>query len=321
MKKTIVFLIIIGMICVSMTGAFSLIGTQEIEYVEKNIVDPNYISTEEATAQLANTASKYLNANVDDFEPYARSVGNSVDLPWIGRQNTGDLLEWYVRLVYDGTEFFEEVPISIQDFSEKFLKHPEYGEILKFNVDDDPDDDVQVIIGFYWSIIMYPDGQEQKSLETRFRVVQINDEIADQQAEFEVWSEIHLNYGLVKEPPKSRNRNSPISNILPQGGYKLGFFIGKLLEFFKNRRTIGFPLLKNLINKINVPSEEKDEPREDDGIGTLDADDDYLSIGAGYRCPEGEQIPLFTEKRFAFAKGIDWKGSYATIFKPTIFQH
>ena len=299
------------MSCVSMTG---LVVSQSIKNnivlnsEDKNIVFMEDISTEEKTMNVAKQAQKYLDLTENPYEKvHTTAEEDKVELPWIGLQSKGSLLEWYIRIRYDGQDFLKEVPISVTDFEEKFLRHPEYGEILKFNVDDDPADDVQVIVGFYWSVIMYPDGQEQKSLETRFRIVQINDEISNQKAEFEVWSEIHVNYGLIKDP-----RGRSVSTPLMSTRGKIGEFLGSLFEKFQNREAKVSNILKEIFNKIV----NKDKPK-----GTLDSDNDYISVGAGYRIPEGEQIPLFTEKRFAFAKGIDWTASYATIFKPTIFQH
>jgi hypothetical protein len=314
-RKALVFIIVLIMSCISMTG---LVGSNQLQninsvkYQNKAIDYNSYFSTEETTMRIANQAQKYLDLKENPYKNFQNTAEEEkVKLPWIGKQSAGDMLEWYVRLVYNGQEFLKQVPISIRDFEEKFLKHPEYGEKLRFNVDGDSADDVEVIIGFYWSNIMYPDGQQQTSLETRFRVRQINDEIADQNAEFEVWSEIHLNYGIVKDPKaRSISRNT----IFNKG--KIGEFISQLLDKFKNREKRIFDLIKDLFNRI-INSQDN----SDGEIGTLDADDDYLSVGAGYRSPQGEQIPLFTEKRFSFAKGVDWTASYATIFKPTIFQH
>lgn len=306
------------MSCVSMSG---IVFSQKTHKVVSKIDDQpacDHISTEEKTMRISKQAGKYLSLTDNPYQNVKTTAEyDKVQLPWIGRQSTGDLLEWYIRIRYKGQDFLREVPITVKDFTEKFLKHPEYGKILKFNIDDDPADDVQVIIGFYWSVIRYPDGQDQTSLETRLRVVQINDEIADQNAEFEVWSEIHLNYGLVKNP-KTRFAHKNTYVI----GEKLKDFINKILSKLegkegKNLKFLNF--IKEFLNKI-LRKENKFPVSDEALLGTTDADDDYISLGAGYRSPEGEQIPLFTEKRFSFAKGVDWTDSYATIFKPTIFQ-
>jgi hypothetical protein len=51
-------------------------------------------------------------------------------------------------------------------------------------------------------------------------------------------------------------------------------------------------------------------------------DNDYISIGAGYKSDKGIKIPNLVEKRFSFAKSFNlgWKNQ-GSIFEPTIFQH
>ena len=313
-RKVLVLTLVGILSCVSMTEIVASYRVQGVisEMDKKlDLSHSSYISTEEKTMNIAKQTQKYLSLTSNPYQVVKTSAEkDKVELPWIGRQSMSDLLEWYIRIRYKGQDFIKEVPITVHDFEEKFLKHPEYGEILKFNVDSDPVDDVQVIVGFYWSVIMYPDGQEQTSLETRFRVVQINDEIADQDADFEVWSEIHLNYGLVKNP-KGRFVSKDGSFV----GEKLKGFVDKIFDRLESKNIRLLDFVKKIFNRFFGRYEDSDKI-----LGVADSDDDYISLGAGYRSPEGEQIPLFTEKRFSFAKGVDWTASYASIFKPTIFQ-
>ena len=292
-----------------MTGAVSSVsvkkenGSSEIQsfIYEKR----QHISTEQATAKLANVAEKYFNLNEETYKPAQQTMDADAYVPWTGLYR-GDILEWYIRIVYNGEEFLEEVPITIQDFQESFLKHPEYGKTLKFDVDDDPEDDILVIIGFYWSIIRYPNGQDYKSLETRIRVRQLSEGgyLDDPDGQFEVWSELHVNLGLIVEQSRPISTiRSFLQNRLENG--RLGKFIQQLIE------NNDFPLLKNLFNKLTEGDGDDFEP--------LDTDDDYFSIGAGYGSPAGEQIPQLVEKRFSFAKGLRWKDG--SIFDPVIFQH
>ena len=192
------------MLCVSIPGAgFS-------QNIKTNIINDNisnqneinqkidtHLSTEKMTTLLSNSVDHYLSATEEDFTP-VKQTAQPVDLPWMNKNNA-DLLEWWVRFEYKGQIYDKEVQISIQDFTEKFLKHPEYGEILFFDIDNDPEDDVEVIIGFYWSVIKYPDRDDARSLEFRFRVRQLPDGgISDNTAECSVWSELRVNYGLIK---------------------------------------------------------------------------------------------------------------------------
>ncbi|MGC9385092.1 MAG: hypothetical protein ACP5D6_10875, partial [Kosmotogaceae bacterium] len=174
MEKILVFFIAICMLCISMSGAGAINKENNVKNIsisEKDIEIDN---------DLAETFSKYLPK---------QQPKKDIDLPWI-KSNTG-LLEWWVRLEYNGEAFQEQVPVNINDFQEKFLKHPEYGEHIFFDVDDDPEDDIEVIVGFYWSIIKDADGNDVKSLEKRFRVRQLEtgDYVDDPNGELEVWSE------------------------------------------------------------------------------------------------------------------------------------
>jgi hypothetical protein len=210
----------------------------------------------------------------------------SVDVPWM---NTfSDLLEWWIRVEYNGVTFDEQVPIDITDFQDRFLKHPEYGVILTFDVDDDAMDDIEVIVGFYWSVINDENGNSIKSLEKRvcIRLLETGDYLTDDDAEVQVWSELHVNYGLIKKSIK----NSFVGNVL---------FNDKpdhpVLNLFK----------KILLNMFNGFYEVEPFPLQDDS--------DYFSIGAGLKSKSGEVVPRYIEKRFAFAR--------ESMFSPTIFQH
>jgi hypothetical protein len=309
MKKSLVLFIIACMLCVSITGAVSSVNIKKENGSSENqsfiYEKRQHISTAQATTNLANVAEKYFNLNEENYNPAEQTLEADAYVPWTGLYK-GDILEWYIRLVYNGEEFLQEVPITIMDFQEQFLKHPEYGKTLKFDVDADPEDDILVIIGFYWSIIRYPNGQDYKSLETRLRVRQLSDGgyLDDPDGQFECWSELHVNLGLIQEQSRPRfTFRSFLQNRLENG--RFGKFIQQILE--KN----DFPVLRNLFNKLTEDDGDDFEP--------LDTDDDYFSIGAGYGSPLGEEIPQLVEKRFSFAKGLRWKDG--SIFNPVIFQH
>ena len=120
---------------------------------------------------LSLIAKKYTGKQIEIFSPIVKNTtGNflkvikeiqksnsNITLPWI--EYSSDLLEWKIRIIYNGEIFEQKVPIDITDFKDKFLKHPDYGEILYFNVDEDSKNDIEIIVGFYWSIIKYPDGK------------------------------------------------------------------------------------------------------------------------------------------------------------------
>jgi len=316
MKKSLVVVIVFCMLCVSISGAVSSqnikqennCNVEELLVLEEN----HHISTQQATDQIASTAEKYFNLNANNYKPAKQELQGDVTLPWTGRGLArGDFIEWYVRMIYKGEEFLQEVPIDIEDFSDKYLENPNYGLELRFDVDGDPEDDLMVIIGFYWSLIMYPDGKHYQSLVSRFRVRQLSsgDYLDDPYGELEVWSEIHVNLGLLT--PKARPRSNFASFLQDRfENSKLGKIFQKVFERFENSP------FKILLEKIIDVDKKEDEGG---GLQPLDADEDYISVGAGYRSPEGERIPDLLEKRFSFAKGLKWKDG--SIFDPAIFQH
>jgi hypothetical protein len=298
------------MLCVSISGAVSNLNIQkensssDDEYIV--LENEKHISTAQATEQIAKTANKYFSLDSETYKPIKESIKNDAYVPWTNLYK-GDTLEWYIRIVYKGNEFIQQVPISVSDFQETFLKHPSYGKELRFNVDNDPEDDLYMIIGFYWSIISYPNGDEYRSLETRLRVRQLDTGgyLDDQYGGLEVWSELHVSLGLIKE--KTRTKTEIISSIYEKiKNSKIGTFIEQFIE------KHDFPFLKTFFNKFLKQNDKikNNEP--------LDTNDDYFSIGTGYRCPQGQLIPKFIEKRFSFAKGLDWKDG--SIFEPAIFQ-
>ncbi len=304
-KLVKIFLITISMLCVSMSGAVGSLSFSKTRENQNNINPVNNINTNDQ--EIYQTFSKYA---TNKEKIITQTNTKEIDLPWIDENS--NLLEWWIRLKYNGVTFQEEVPVDITDFKEKFLKHPEYGEIIYFDVDDDPENDIQVIVGFYWSIIKQPDGSEVKSLEKRFRVRQLEtgNYIDDQDAELEVWSELHINYGLFK---KASNREKSVSNPLILK-YK------EIRERIENRISTRFRIINLLLNKLDTLVENIESNLakytyidENKSVMTSVDNSDYISVGSGYRSPAGEDVPRYTEKRYAFAR--------ESIFSPTIFQH
>jgi len=309
MKKILIFFIAVSMICVSMSGASLFVEENyETKFNETGFYELNK-KEQETYQNVKKTVQQHKIFSNKDFQPYNELNDKKISIPWV-KTGVGDLLEWYVTLVYNGEEFSHEVDITIFDFQEQFLKHPEYGKHIRFDVDNDMHDDIEVIIGFYWSQIKKPDGPIEKSLETRFRVKQLyaSDQssygLSDPNAEFEIWSELHVNWGLVKETVKDKNKENlqtknkiidKIKNILQRFDFN-----NKWINLIQN-------FIQNLRNKLNIAKEESL-----DGPSITAADNDYFSIGTGYRSPQGEEVPRFSEKRFAFAKD--------SLFSPTVFQ-
>jgi len=321
MKKIVVGIVILCVTCISMSNA---VFSQNIETNKiVNEIDndneiiqnvDNHLSTQEITTLLSNSADNYLSATEEDFEPVDRKTEQE-DVFSMKKTNS-DLLEWWVEFKYKGETYEKQVDVSITDFEEKFLKHPEYGEILFFDIDDDPADDVEVIIGFYWSVVKYPDRDDARSLEFRFRVRQMPDGgISDDYAGIEVWSKLRVNYGLIKNPA-GKSKSMSDNNLFDK--YPI---LSKLFEKLQNfRENLRFRPFENLLAKFIDRLEVKNN--DENVITSADSDVDYIAIGSGYRSTEGERIPNLVEKRFSFAKSFNynWREE-GSIFNPTIFEH
>jgi len=268
--------------------------------------------------QIKQSAYKYLNMKENPYENLQKSGQSNVTSPWMFASSS--IFEWWVRIIYNGQTFEKQLDVSIDDFQQKFLKHPYYSEDVFFNIDNDPEDDIKVSFGFYWETILNSKTHvEHKSLEDMVKVRQVNGGPSDLYAGFEVWSEIHVNWGLVnayssQDSSTAQNNqlaSSPQSN--PQFFKLLSFFTQQLKQKIGQRLTAILGALQNALNhKLNnfrgttQPSQPKQDPH------SSVADDDYFAVGVGYRTAPGERIPLYVEKRFAFAK--------ENIFSPAIFQ-
>jgi len=327
MKKGVGAILIVCMLCISMSGAVGSVFSKP-NFEGADIISSVYTANMKSSVDaLETTVNKYLNMDANNYKPCGQTQ-KTIDLPWMNL-NGDSLIEWWVRLEYNGQTFDKQVDISIGDFSEKFLKHPEYGEILYFDIDSDSADDVEVIVGFYWSVIRYPDGTDARSLESRFRVRQMPDGgIQDEDGELEVWSDLRVNYGLINTPGKSKSLSHSLSDFreVANGNYQPGFFLIQLIEKLDNQNENGrLTALGNIFRKILsnfLESVESGAPGNGDIAPlTSDGDDDYISIGSGYRSPEGQKIPLLVEKRFSFAKSLSWSWKSGSIFNPTVFQH
>jgi len=325
MIKRIGASLIVCMLCVSIFGAAGSVTSKE-KFEGADIISNVYtVNLESSVDALEDTVNKYLNMDVKNYKPCMQNQ-KDICLPWVNL-NVNGLLEWVVRLEYNGQTFDKQVDISIADFSEKFLKHPEYGEILYFDIDSDSADDVEVIVGFYWSVIGYPDGTNARSLESRFRVRQMPDGgIEDEYGELEVWSDLRVNYGLISNPGKSKSLLHGLSDFIEVANedYQPGFFLRQFIEKLDNQNgNERINLLSNFFKKIlsNFVKGVEDSTSNNGNVAPLTSDDDYISMGSGYRSPEGQKIPLLVEKRFSFAKSLSLSWKDGSLFNPTVFQH
>lgn len=308
------------MTCFSMSGigaALAHFSNQNETTMDKPTCIDDKTTTTETMDILKTSLYSYLNTNENPFLTSEESVQSSLNAPWI--RPTSTIFEWWVRVKYNGETFQKQLDVSIYDFQQKFLKHPYYSEDVFFTVDSDPQDDIKVSFGFYWATILNTKTNvEYKSLESLVRVRQINGGPSDLYAGMEVWSEIHVNWGLINQYSSNTVLSSQRNylNTLPTTIRPINTcvtFLKLLQQKIRQNTVIGSVLLQRILGRsvTNTHATVFEGQSMEDPIASP-ADDDYFSVGVGYRTAPGERIPLYTEKRFAFAK--------EDLFSPVIFQ-
>lgn len=268
--------------------------------------------------QLKQSVYSYLSTDENPYQFGEQTPEGTINAPWILPEST--LFEWWVRVKYDDQTFQKQLDISVRDFQQKFLKHPYYSQDVFFNVDDDPLDDLKVSFGFYWETIYNTKTNvEHKSLEDMIRVRHVNGGPSNLYAGLEVWSEIHINWGLVNaysstnamSSQTTRSQNNHQTTAQPFRSLSL------LLELLKQRMHqsmhIGLAVIERFLEKISSPLHNIPHPTHRMQNPTpAPAENDYFAVGVGYCTEPGQRMPQYVEKRFAFAK--------ENLFSPVIFQ-
>ncbi|MCK5112070.1 MAG: hypothetical protein KAQ84_00880, partial [Thermoplasmatales archaeon] len=288
-----------------------------------NIVSGSYKTITKTTTStmeiVKETVDKYLkmdenmykHENIDERSLYSPQ-------PVLGNDEAFGL---WVRIVYNGNEFLEKIDIDSQMIRGK-LTDPKYRTPIKFDVDDDPEYDIETGFGFFQYGIdeIHEDGSTTNhgAWATAFDFYQIDSYLDDQLGEIEVWQEFHVNLALIK------NKNNVVENSAPSNSqpqfikktHSLQSILKQLQKKLAN--MIGqtdFAVIHKLLNNVlNHPKMgcSKTLLREDK-IKPLPADEDYIVTRVGYRSDAGQKIPLKFEKTFAIERG--------TIFRPFVFQH
>jgi len=319
--KKLLLVILVVMLCIGMSGiATSLTVTSKRNETKASSADS--ITVEKTSngvmEHLKKSVYSYLNMDENRYGTHEEYVQNNIIAPWIF--STSNIFEWWIRLKYNNETFEKQLDVSINDFQQKFLEHPYYCEDVFFNIDADPEDDMKVSFGFYWETILnMKTNVEHKSLEDMIKVRQINGGPSDIYAGLEVWSEIHINWGLVDEYSENIDRSSQnyqLDSATQMTSHSIktySLFMQILKQKIRQSTNIGFILLQRLLGQtLKNPqgSTIQDQPLFDPR--PLQTDNDYFAVGVGYRTTPGDRIPQYVEKRFAFAK--------ENIFSPTIFQ-
>ena len=295
----------------------NIFDKNNVQYGSQNPI-PTVQTSSTTMDQVKKSVYSYLNMEENPYTTNGETPHTAVLAPWIKPAST--LFEWWIMVQYDGNGYEKQLDVSITDFRQKFLKHPYYCEDVFFNIDEDPEDDLKISFGFYWeSIVNTKTNIEHKSLEDMVRVRQVNNGPSDLYAGLEVWSEIHINWGLVNaysDDAEFSSYSTPLhqkQQQSPQALKPLLMFFNVLKQKLQRITRIGPLLLSNLLNhQIGKTQDEPSQGQPTQNPQRLAAENDYIAVGVGYRTLPGQRIPQYTEKRFAFAK--------EDIFSPVIFQ-
>jgi hypothetical protein len=306
MKKTLVVCIIAAMLCFSIPSIVS-------EDVKNNFENDFEIPVESSDTMtiLEDTVTKYLNMDEDLYKPTVQSEINCPSQPLLGGN---DIFGLWVNIVYNGESFQQQVPINPQNIKGK-LTDPKYRTPIYFDVDGDSEYDIETGFGFYRYGIdeIMSDGSTRNhpAWATAFDFMQIGDGVDDQLGDLVVWQEFHVNLDILVSRTSERTSSYAFSQIFEN--YKPGLFLRFLIEKLSERGS-RFNILQNIIERLQDHFEEIEinENNNENRVGTLAADRDYIATRIGWHSPAGEKIPIRYEKKFAVGK--------TNIFRPLIFQ-
>ena len=300
MKKTIVLVIMICLISV---------GISEAVVSEENNIELE--SNRDSYAYMESIVNRVAKLDQNDFKPVKNDneyYGNPQ--PCLGGDEVFGL---WINIVYKGKSHLEKISIDPRMIKGK-ITDPYYRTPIKFNVDDDPDYDIETGFGFFQYGIdeILEDGSyiNHPCWTTAFDFQQIFNQLDDQTAELEIWQEFHINLSLLRT---SRSDKSTINkNSMFMGKSRLSSFFTQLFERI-SQKIERFPLLKILLDELFMRFHNDPTLDDiDDNPATMNAGEDYYVIRVGVRSPEGEKIPLSFEKKFACAK--------EGVLRPFIFQ-
>ena len=306
-KHGVVVILIIGMLCVSMSGAAVSFNNEPDPVVETYPINLPTESPEVNTQVfegITNAVDKYLSKEGGTFNIKNSEEFKNVQYPWSDRAlSAGDFVDWIIFVDYNDNHFEKEVDITPREFLE-MLDNPYYTKQIYFDVDENGLNDLRVDYNAYISqIYNAEEGISVSSIETCLDID--TSDIVDRTAKLEVLSEIRFNYGILTA--RSRDASTPLLE-------KFATLFAQLFERIKERiQNIKFRPFKNileiLLSRLQKSSERYSEP----DIGILADEDDHINIGVGVASPAGETLPIYFTKRFAIAK--------ENILKPIIFEH
>lgn len=296
------------MLCVSISGAAVSVNNTTPANTENEELKIN-LPTEspEVNAQVL----KNINKDVEKYMNFGEYITgeppkNTIEefkFPWHnGQLGPSDWVEWVIHVNFNDNHFFEEIEINPINFKDRFLEHPWHYEAMSFDVDENGEDDLKIFYSIFNSqLTNLEEGIDTGSIRTCLIVDTAK--ILDRDAKLEVWSEIKLNYGLIKT---SRNLDR---SVFFDG--RLGNILNRLLEIILVKfENIGFTPFINFWKKIQnrLQGDSEEEPIYE----PLAQDDDWLALGIGASSPGGDKIPIRFTKMLNVAK--------ENIFAPVVLE-
>jgi hypothetical protein len=313
MRKALVLVIVICMICTSISGAaVSLYKNTNFKDndMAKNLATESPEVNTELLSNINQNVEKYLNFDAyNKIESDSKTV-KEVEFPWSNRPipaGAGDFVDWVINVNYNGECFQKKLDISPRDLRTKFLNDPTYVEKIYFDVDGDEEDDIGVSYSVCWSrVINHVEGIDGRSIRTKIKVDSTG--LMNRTALLEVTSELCFNIGLIPVGKTVDVSETPINKI---NGPLL-----RILQLLKSRfQNFNFPLINKIITFImsklhDFKNQETNEPP----VFPAASSDDKILIGMGVSSAAGENIPANFEKIFNI-------GRKRIILGPTIFEH
>jgi len=260
---------------------------------------------------IKETVDKYVNMDEYLYEKQSTNEDPPVEpLPILGGNEVFGL---WITIEYNGQTYSKQVSITLQGIRGK-LTDPLYRTPIKFDVDADPDYDMEAGFGFFRYGIdeCLEDGsvKNHAAWATAFDFRQIGNWLDDQYGELEVWQEFHVNLAAIKNKGNNQQVSSSPHSTVVQKKTMTGSPLVKLINRINQHRLqVGFAPLSAPVNNMVLNGES--EPTIP--AVPLPASEDYIVTRVGYRSRAGDKIPLQFEKTFA----VDRAG----IFRPAIFQH
>ena len=320
-KKVIEVGIVIMFFCVAIIPAINA-NITNINPNNSSIKSDNIIIHTSSTMEvIKEMVDNYLKIDENFYKNPDNGENYHCTRPILGN---GEVFGLWISIEYNGNTYSQKIDLDLKMIQGK-LTDPGYRTPIKFNVDDDPENDIEVGFGFFSYGIdeIHEDGSttNHPSWATAFDFYQIGNQLDDQLGELEVWQEFHVNLELIKSISVVKKHTftnlKPVSQSTQESQetqYNNPLFTrlqNKLVDLINK---ISSTPLRNLLNNIlnNL---------KDNGIGNMlyntcsvpTAEEDYLVTRVGYRSPDGEKIPLKCEKIFSVERG--------NIFRPFVFQH